>query len=204
MTPTDDSSRFSAIPLTPLEKATISPVITPDRPWTRAIPSPTSRTRPTSVRVTSAWNCSISRWMTEVISSALNFMGLPFDQSSAELFEVAADRGVVDVVADLDDQAADERRVDLVTDDRGGAADQAGQAAAQRLALALVERDGRPYGHRHAVLAAVPEGPGLPGDRRQEPQAAVTVQDLEEPRHHRGHPTLEGLGHDALLDVGGD
>src|SRR3954464_13804187 len=121
MTPTDDSSRFSAIPLTPLEKATISPVITPESPWIRAMPSPTSSTRPTSVRVTSAWNCSISRWMTEVISSALNFMRRPFDQSLAKLFESSADRGVVDVVADLDDHPPDQRGVHLVADDGGGA-----------------------------------------------------------------------------------
>ena len=81
------------------------------------MPSPTSSTRPTSVRVTSAWNCSISLWMTEVISSALNFMRLPFDQSLSELFQAVADRGVVDVVADLDDQAADQGRVDLERED---------------------------------------------------------------------------------------
>ena len=50
MTPTDVSSRLKASPLTPFWNVTISPVITPERPWTRAIPSPTSRTRPTSVR----------------------------------------------------------------------------------------------------------------------------------------------------------
>src|SRR3954468_1586617 len=121
ITPTDDSSRLSAIPLTPLENATISPVITPESPWIRAMPSPTSSTRPTSVRVTWAWNCSISRWMTEVISSALNFMRLPFDQSLAELFESVSDRGVVHVVADLDDQPPDQRGVDLEPDDGRGA-----------------------------------------------------------------------------------
>src|SRR4051794_23089977 len=42
------------------------------------MPSPTSSTRPTSVRVTSASNCSISRWMTDVISLALKRdMGSP-------------------------------------------------------------------------------------------------------------------------------
>src|SRR5689334_7849898 len=113
MTPTDDSSRLSASPLTPLSKATISPVMMPERPWIRAMPSPTSRTRPTSVRVTSDWNCSISRWMTEVISSALNFMSLSFDQAPSELFEAVAQRGVVHLVADLDDQPAEQAGVDL-------------------------------------------------------------------------------------------
>src|SRR3954451_6692487 len=95
------------------------------------MPSPTSRTRPTSVRVTSDWNCSISRWMTEVISSALNFMGLSLDEAAAELFQAGADRRVVDVVADLDDQAADQRRVDFQGDD-GRGLDHRGQAVAER------------------------------------------------------------------------
>src|SRR3954453_20141444 len=140
ITPTDDSSRFSAMPLTPLENATISPVITPESPWIRAMPSPTSSTRPTSVRVTWAWNCSISRWMTEVISSALNFMRLPFDQSLAELFQSVADRGIVEVVADLDDQAADQAGVDHVPD-HGGGAQHRGEPVAERGPLAVVERD---------------------------------------------------------------
>src|SRR3954452_245214 len=142
ITPTDDSSRFSAIPLTPLENATISPVITPESPWIRAMPSPTSSTRPTSVRVTWAWNCSISRWITEVISSALNFMRLPFDQSLAELFESIADRGVVDVVADLDDEAPDQGGVDHQTD-HGRGAKHPGEPVAERRLLGVVERDGR-------------------------------------------------------------
>src|SRR3954465_9526881 len=113
ITPTDDSSRlnarprtFSAAPL--LSNSTISPVITPERPWIRAMPSPTSSTVPTSVRVTVDWNSRISRSITELISSDLNFMSLPFDQAMAKLLEPGAYRGVVDVVADLDDQPADQ------------------------------------------------------------------------------------------------
>src|SRR3954454_22279261 len=119
ITPTDDSSRLNASPraFSPAPEpsnSTISPVITPERPWTRAMPSPTSSTRPTSVLVTSAWNCSISRWMTELISSALNFMRLSLDQAMAELLEPAAHRGVVYVVADLDDQPPEQGGIDLV------------------------------------------------------------------------------------------
>src|SRR4051794_35840513 len=156
ITPTDDSSRLSAMPFTPLSNATISPVITPESPWIRAMPSPTSSTRPTSVRVTWAWNCSISRWMTEVISSALNFMRLPFDQSLAELFESVSDRGVVQIVADLDDQPPDQGRVDRVPDD-GRGADHPRQPLAERGPLPLVERDGGRDGDLPAVLTTVPE-----------------------------------------------
>src|SRR3954469_19868061 len=127
ITPTEVSSRLRANPLAPLAKVTISPFITPERPWTRAIPSPTSSTRPTSVRVTCDWNCSISRWITEVISSALNFMGLSFDESAADRLEAGADRGVVEIVTDLDDQATDQRRVDLQCD-HGRGVDHRGQA----------------------------------------------------------------------------
>src|SRR5271157_4707750 len=111
MTPTDDSSRFSAIPLIPFLKATISPAITPASPYTRAMPSPTSSTCPTSVREISGVNCSISRWITELISSALNFMRLPFDQSLAKLFETVLYGGVTHLISNLDDQAADQRRI---------------------------------------------------------------------------------------------
>src|SRR6478752_500308 len=151
ITPTDDSSRFRASPFTPFSKVTISPFITPERPWTRAIPSPTSSTRPTSVRVTCDWNCSISRWITEVISSALNFMGLSFDESAADRLQAGADRGVVDLVSDLDDQAPDQRRVDL-QGDHGRGVDHRGQPVAERGLLPLVERDGRADRHRLSVV----------------------------------------------------
>src|SRR3954447_4573502 len=132
MAPTDDSSRLKASPRTPFSNLTISPVMTPERPWIRAIPSPTSSTRPTSVLVTSDSNCSISRWMTEVISSALNFMRLPFDQAIAKFLEMIADRGVVDAAARLDAQAADQRRVDA-QGQHWGRVEQPRQPVAERL-----------------------------------------------------------------------
>src|SRR5262245_60239109 len=179
ITPTDDSSRLSAMPLTPLENATISPVMTPERPWIRAMPSPTSSTRPTSVRVTWAWNCSISRWMTEVISSALNFMRLSFDQSLAKLFESVADRGVVDVVADLDDQPPDQGRVDDEPDD-GRGAEHLREPLGERGLLGIVERDGRLDDDLPAVPAPVRELARRADDRGKGCEPAVTVQDPEE------------------------
>src|SRR6187200_1182753 len=104
------------------------------------MPSPTSSTCPTSVRVISGENCSISRWITELISSALNFMRLSFDQSLAKLFESVADGGVDDLVADLDDQPADQGRVAGAVHARGGAGHLGGPATLG-LFLPLVERD---------------------------------------------------------------
>ena len=46
--PTLSASRFRAMPFTPLSNSTISPACTSSSPWTRAIPSPTDSTRPTS------------------------------------------------------------------------------------------------------------------------------------------------------------
>ena len=47
-TPTLSSSRFSAMPRMPPGNSTISPAWTLSRPWTRAMPSPTDSTVPTS------------------------------------------------------------------------------------------------------------------------------------------------------------
>src|ERR1700730_8425262 len=98
------------------------------------MPSPISRTVPTSLRVTSGVNCSISRWITELISSALNLMRHPFDQSMAKLCQSVLHRRVVKVIPDLEDQPSDEVRVGRDVDDRRPA-DQAGEAVAERLEL---------------------------------------------------------------------
>src|SRR4051812_9974415 len=106
-------------------------------------------------------------------------MRLPFDQSLAELFELVADRGIVDVVADLDDKAPDQAGVNLEVNDRCGA-EHFRQAVAKRVLLSVVERTGRPDDHRLAVLAFVPERPGSPGDRVDRTEPAVTVEHAEE------------------------
>src|SRR5947209_12816551 len=81
------------------------------------MPSPTSRTRPTS-RV-SSWvrYCSISRCRTETISSALNLMTAHLPQLFAQIEDLGADRLVEDEVADPQDHAAQELRLDLLVDD---------------------------------------------------------------------------------------
>ena len=132
-------------------------------------------------RVTSGWNCSISRWITELISSALNFMRLSFDQSLAKLCEPAPHRGVVDVVADLDDQA---RRSARGRSRRAGsgvppiiAASRSRRAcnwsSSSGTAERTVDRDRR---LRRSQIARASRG-----DRRRAGRAAVAVEHAEEP-----------------------
>src|SRR5262245_52323746 len=136
--------------------------------------------------------------MTEVISSALNFMRLPFDQSLAELFESVAEGGVVDVVTDLDDQAPDQAGIDLEPDDRRGA-ERTGEPVAQGGLLVVVQRRGRADRDRPAVLATVVELPRRPRDRPERAQAPVAVQDAEESDDDRQGPPFEDVQEDALL-----
>src|SRR5215218_7514251 len=110
--------------------------------------------------------------MTEVISSALNFIRLSFDQSLAKLFQPVSDRGVVDVVADLDDQAPDQGGVDQVPDD-GLGGEHPLEPLAERGRLAVVERDRRGDGDLPAVRPPVPELAGYPGHGAERCQAAV-------------------------------
>ena len=52
--PTESSSRFMAMPATPLGKSSSSPAMQFSRPWMRAMPSPTCSTVPTSLTSTAA------------------------------------------------------------------------------------------------------------------------------------------------------
>src|SRR3954452_2889476 len=146
----------------PFLKATISPAMTFDSPYTRAMPSPTSRTCPTSVRVISGVNCSISRWITELISSALNFMRLPFDQSLADLFETILYGSIADLVADLDDQAADQRGIGRDFH-HGGRGDHPAHPLAEGGLLVGFERDRRSDVDRDTLVSPIPDLAGLAG-----------------------------------------
>src|SRR5213082_1307990 len=99
--------------------------------------------------------------MTELISSALNFMGLPFDQSLAKLGESVLHRRIVKMIADLDDQAPDQAGIGRDRHDRR-AVDQAGEPLLEGIQLRLVERDCRADLDRNPTVPPVPEGPGFP------------------------------------------
>src|ERR1044072_1522217 len=125
-TPTLSDSRFSARPVTPCGSSSISNDMAFSRPWTRAMPSPTDRTVPTSVSSAEpASSPSMRLLRMEVISSGLIFMEVvsaPWcsrHQSGAagdvlsQVVEAIADRGVEDRVADAQDDAAEDVRVDV-------------------------------------------------------------------------------------------
>src|SRR5579883_616453 len=164
------------------------------------MPSPTSRTVPTSLRVTSGENCSISRWITELISSALNFMRLSFDQALAKLGESVLHRRIVKLIADLDDQAPNQVGIGRDRDD-GRAVDQAGQPLLEGIQPGRVERDRRADPDRNPPVPPVPEGPGFPQDRPQDLEPAVAVEDSEEPQHQPGGTALEDLAEHPILQI---
>src|SRR5262245_40815259 len=84
----------------------------------RAMPSPTSSTRPissTSV-VLPYWSISLIR--TETISSGLNFMAGTLDQLIADDFQLVLHAGIVAPVAHLHDESAKQVRLDARDQDR--------------------------------------------------------------------------------------
>src|SRR5260370_24973129 len=84
----------------------------------RAMPSPTSSTRPTSRASSLARYWLISVCSTETISSALNLMTAFLDDLVADVLQLRTDRPVIHPVADLDDQAAEQFRIDASFQDR--------------------------------------------------------------------------------------
>src|SRR5215210_5954974 len=121
--PTLSSSRLNARPTTPCSNSSRSSETAFSRPWTRAMPSPTWSTEPTSAR--SVWTSysSIRLLRIDVISSGRSFKALSCDwvvaslvcargQFVAELLEPAAHARVDAQRAGLQDDPADQVRVD--------------------------------------------------------------------------------------------
>src|SRR6516165_10559388 len=79
----------------------------------RAMPSPTSRTRPTSPASSREWYSSISFCNTETISLALNLMTASRDNLFANPVQTRTHRGIVEPVAHPDPESAEEIAVYL-------------------------------------------------------------------------------------------
>src|SRR5438552_2600220 len=111
------------------------------------MPSPTSRTRPTSLTSRPVPASLISPLRTETISPALNFMGASLDQVGTDRLQVGPGAAVVQPVGDADDQAADQLGVHGRLDDRL-LAQQGADLVLDAVGLALGQR------HRGANLDA--------------------------------------------------
>src|SRR5262249_29959691 len=157
------------------------------------MPSPTSRTWPTSPPPRRARKFSISLVNTELISSALNFMTASRYEFTANGFEFPADGGVVDPVADAHHQSAQQVGIDPLLQNR---LDLEGLAQLADEPLALVGGQL----HRRAHLDADTPGPLVAevavgrGDGTQEIEPFVFVEDLEEVEESRAGAALEGAG----------
>src|SRR3954447_21334803 len=119
--PTLSSSRLNASPVTPCSSSSISSATAFSRPYTRAMPSPTWSTVPTSASSVSTSYCSIRLRRIEAISSGLSCTGrvllllVAYDgrgQFLAQAREPAADARVDAHRARLDDEPADQVGVD--------------------------------------------------------------------------------------------
>src|ERR1700688_2982356 len=106
------------------------------------MPSPTSRTWPTSLVASCPLKSSISFWRTEAISSALNFMETPLPDAFAQLRDARDQRAIVDGIGDPDHNSADERRIDLGFEDRVKRK-RFGQAFSQSIPRLVAKRHGR-------------------------------------------------------------
>src|SRR5262249_51687229 len=100
------------------------------------MPSPTSRTRPTSRASSAVRYCSISFPITEMISSALNLMAGTLEELVPDIDVLGADGGIVEPVADAHLQAAEHVGIDSLVKDRL-AAEQRAELADQTVALGV-------------------------------------------------------------------
>src|SRR5262249_40036585 len=82
------------------------------------MPSPISRTWPTSRRSRPPPNSLICRSRTEAISSGLNLMTASLDELLSDGLDTGAHAGVDHLVADADDEAAEQVGVDDDVQDR--------------------------------------------------------------------------------------
>src|SRR5512139_4109336 len=200
--PTLSSSRLRASPVTPCGRSSISRAMQLSRPCTRAIPSATESTVPTSERsALPVSRPSIRCRRIEEISSGLISMlvrvslllrnslearfsrrGSPLRRLRdlpAQLLEPVEDARVEDHVAHLQLQAADDRGVDLALQlDRlpGLTLD----LGADGLDHGAVELDGAGHGDAEALVLLRPELVEAPADREQGRHPVLLSEQLEE------------------------
>src|SRR5947209_12924391 len=145
----------------------------------RAMPSPTSSTRPTSRPARRSLYLTISCSRTETISSGLNLMTAALQELVPNARETGADGRIVQPIADLHNQAADQVGIDAGFQ-HGFAVKGVAELVQQPLALVVGERDGAANLHAHAAGAAVANLPRLRQDGPDDPEPLVLVEHEEE------------------------
>src|SRR5262249_8985273 len=146
----------------------------------RAMPSPTSSTRPPSRACRPVRVPSISALRTETISSTRNAMTAPLDELGADVVQAGADAGVVDPIAVPRHHPPDQVRVDALLQDWIDLVADHADVLAQAPALVVGQR------HRRGDLDDDPPGPLVvqPAVRldlgADHVQAVVVVEDLQE------------------------
>src|SRR6516165_4068322 len=155
------------------------------------MPSPTSRTRPTS-RV-SSWvlYCWISSTSTETISSALNLMAAHLPHLFAQIDKLCPHRAVEDPVADADNHAAQQVRLYLLLEDWFQSE---GLAEVVLKALLLVLRQGHSTLHQDAEMPPpqVRQVPDFLVDDAKEHQPVVVIEHQQEVHQQGMAPALKG------------
>src|SRR3954470_5900755 len=178
--PTLSRSRFRAMPFTPaLGNSTISPAWTLSRPNTRAMPSPTERTWPTSETSASWPKLAIWDFRMAEISAARISMGLRSLEGEFQRLELRAERSVEQSGTDLHADAAEDGGVHAGGDLRV-LAERLAQRGGHALGLGVAERQGGgDFGrHRAARLGGQRLEAGDHG--RQGARAAVGRKQAEE------------------------
>ncbi len=120
-TPTLSSSRFKTIPSKPESKRTNSPYCALDKPYTRAIPSPTSSTVPTSskeeeVSIPANWSFKIAETSAGLIAAIVFYLCaiIRLCQFSFKLFQLMCNTCVVLQIADSKDKTSHNRWINIV------------------------------------------------------------------------------------------
>src|ERR1700728_2220921 len=160
------------------------------------MPSPTSRTCPTSLVASWPLKSSISFCRTEAISSALNFMETPLLDAVAQLRHPRGQRAIVNGVADPDHNSADQRRIDLGLE-YGFEGERFGQALPQAVPRLVAERHGRFNLHPLFAAPRFLAQPSLPRNQRDQVEPIVTDEHPQKIRQKR----TRLAGEDAIDEV---
>src|SRR4051812_26610324 len=139
------------------------------------MPSPTSRTRPTSRESGPTSKPLISSLMTETISPTFNAMAAPLDELVLDRLQARPDAGVVDPVAHPHDQSAQDVRVHGFVQNRLPAADGA-DVADQPLAFRVGQGDGGADVYRHLAVPSFVQVMERRHDRPQHLEPFVVVE----------------------------